>query len=510
MNRANGPFLLGSDLGTSSCKSIVMDSRGSIRGWATKDYATLRLRPGWAEQDPEEWFQAFCETVRRAIEQAQIDPAEIVILCIVGITHNAVLLDENERPLRPSIIYTDTRSKAQADDLLQKWGDKVFKRTWNQVSPIWTWPQLEWLRTHEQETWGLVRRIIFPKDYVRNCVAPSLISDTIDPAGSLLYDPCQGKWIADFYQSLGLSEDVFPKIRSPWEIVGKVTKQAARATGLAPGTNVITGTTDTAAEVFGVGALHPGQATIKLATVGRITAISAKPIDNPSFLNYPHVLEGLWYPGTATKFAASAFTWARKAFWDDGEGPYDYQLMDQAAETVPPGSGGVLFHPYLAGEFAPSWDPYLKGSYLGVSVDHTRAHFTRAVMEGVGFAIRDALESVIQMGLEVDEIRLLGGGTESKLWSQIITDIIGREAILPVGTDAAYGAALMAGVAAGIFDKTQATIDGLIKFQSRLCPDKARVALYNDLFGIYQEAAISMKEISHKLHGFQISTSSTE
>ena len=156
MNRANGPFLLGSDLGTSSCKSIVMDSRGSIRGWATKDYATLRLRPGWAEQDPEEWFQAFCETVRRAIEQAQIDPAEIVILCIVGITHNAVLLDENERPLRPSIIYTDTRSKAQADDLLQKWGDKVFKRTWNQVSPIWTWPQLEWLRTHEQETWGLV------------------------------------------------------------------------------------------------------------------------------------------------------------------------------------------------------------------------------------------------------------------------------------------------------------------------------------------------------------------
>ncbi|MBN1149510.1 MAG: hypothetical protein JXA78_19775 [Anaerolineales bacterium] len=508
MDNPNGPYLLGSDLGTSSCKSIIIDSRGAICGWATKDYATLRLHPGWAEQDPQAWYQAFCETVRQAIERSQVDPAEIVMVSIVGVTHNAVLLDEHGQALRPSILYTDTRSASQADDLLHRWGGRVFERTWNQLSPLWTWPQLEWLRQQEQETWGRVRRILFPKDYVRNRVAPSFVSDTIDPAGSLLYDPCRGEWIAEFYQSLGLSQDVFPEIRSPWEIVGGVCQEAASATGLAPGTNVIAGTTDTAAEVFGVGALHPGQATIKLATVGRITAISEKPIDNPSFLNYPHVLEGLWYPGTATKFAASAFTWARKAFWDDGESAYDYQLMDRAAESIPPGSSGVLFHPYLAGEFAPAWDPYLRGSYLGVSVDHTRAHFTRAVMEGVGFAIREALESVIRMGLEVDEIRLLGGGTESRLWAQIITDIVGREAILPVGTDAAYGAALMAGVAAGIFDKTQESIDALIKFQARLYPDSARVALYNDLFEIYQQAASLLKEISHKLHRFQTKFSS--
>jgi xylulokinase len=495
-------YVLGSDLGTSGCKCIIMDASGSICGWAIQDYPTTCRFPGWAEQNPQDWFKSFLATSRQAIRQAGIEPAQIAMICIDGITHNAVLLDEHNQVLRPSILYTDGRATSQTQALLETWGERIFQRTWNQASPIWTWPQLMWISEHEPHIWGKVKRILFPKDYVRYRVVPEFLSDTIDPAGTLLYDPVAREWVPEFYESLGLRRESLPLPRSPFEIIGAV--QAGVADHLRPGTPVVAGTTDTAAEVFGVGALHSGQATIKLATVGRITAVSPRPLPNPAFLNYPHILEGLWYPGSTTKFAASAYSWARRAFWDHEEHRWDYKCMDQIASDVSPGAEGILFHPYLAGEFAPSWDPHLRASFLGIGINHTRAHFTRAVMEGVGFAIRDALQTAIDLGLQVHEIRLLGGGAESELWAQIITDIINREVIIPVGTDAAFGAALMAGIAAGMFENTPQFIDSLVKVRARLAPHPARVSLYEELFGIYREAANAVKEVSHRLHDFQM------
>jgi xylulokinase len=503
MNSFSGPFVLGSDIGTSGCKSIIMDAQGQICGWSMKSYKTVSLFPGWAEQDPYDWYDAFCETTREAIQQANADPDEISMVCIVGITHNAVLLDQYDRVLRTSIIYTDIRSLEESEVIKNSYGDEIFKRTLNKVGPLWTWPQLLWIRENEREIWSQTKRILFPKDFVRHCISPSFISDTIDPVGTLLFDPLKRKWIHEFLESLGFPENGLPTTQPATQIVGEVTPDAAAATGLKPGTPVLTGTTDTAAEVFGVGALSSGQAVIKLATVGRIMAISTVPLPNPEFLNYPHVIDGLWYPGTTTKFAASAFSWAKRAFWDDGDQMYEYKIMDQTAESVPIGSGGILFHPYLAGEFAPSWDPYLRASFLGIGRDHTRAHFTRAVMEGVGFAIRHALESVLSMGLEVDEVRLIGGGAESRLWSQIIADILNRDIRVPVGTDAAFGAALMAGIGAGFFEMTADSISNVIKFRSDHSPSPESNKIYSELFKIYTEAACNLQGISHKLHYLQ-------
>jgi xylulokinase len=500
---SKGPYLVGSDLGTSGCKSIVMDSHGAVLGWAIKDYPTNCRHPGWAEQNPKDWFEAFKDTLHQSISQAKVEAKDIAMICIVGITHNAVLLDESERVLRPSIIYTDVRSTGQSRSLLQTWGECIFKKTWNQISPIWTWPQLLWILENEPEIWEQVNRIFFPKDYVRHLISPAFLSDTIDPAGSLLYDPVECVWISDFFESLGLRAENLPEVVSPYHIVGEINTETAQSLGLAKGIPVIAGTTDTAAEVFGVGATRPGQSTIKLATVGRITAINTKPLPSPDFLNYPHILKGLWYPGTSTKFAASAFSWARKAFWDDTSPEEIYKRMDASASTVPPGSDGLLFHPYLAGEFAPSWDPHLRACYTGVGLSHTRAHFTRAVMEGVGFALRSALESVIEMGLVVNEIRLIGGGAQSDLWAQIITDIINRDVLVPSGSDAAFGAALMAGIAAGIFDENPDEMRKLIKIRSHLEPEPSRRDLYEELFGIYREAAGAIQNVSHQLHHFQ-------
>ena len=503
MDELEGPFVLGSDLGTSGCKSIVLDAGGNICGWAIESYPTSRPYLGWAEQQPEDWFDAFCRTTRKAIQQARIDPKDIVMVGIVGITHNAVLLDGEDHVLRPSILYTDTRSLPQTDALLAQWGNQVFQKTWNQIGPIWTWPQLLWIREREPYIWDKIQRILFPKDYVRHRLTPSFVSDTIDPVGTLLYDPMQLQWIDEFVHSLGLPVDVLPPPRNPLEIAGRVTDEGASATGLRPGTSVIVGTTDTAAEVFGVGALRPGQAIIKLATVGRIASVSQQPLDHPTVFNYPHVFPGLWYPGTGTKFAASAFTWARQVFWDPGRNQYDYRAMSEAAESVPAGSEGLVFHPYLAGEFAPSWDPHLRGSFLGVGINHQREHFTRAVMEGVAFAIRDALKSVLEMGLEVSEVRLIGGGSTSMLWAQIITDNLHREVLVPEGTDAAFGAALLAGVASGLFEGTPESLDSLIEIRTRLVPDSQHTMKYDELFSIYQHSAIALKDISHRLQAFQ-------
>ena len=362
-----------------------------------------------------------------------------------------------------------------------------------------------WLREEEPHIWERVRKILFPKDYVRYRLVPMFVTDKIDPIGTLLYDPIDGQWIEEFCNSLGLPAKAFPQSVSPLQVVGKVSKSSAEVTGLYPGTPVIAGTTDTAAEVFGTGALTPGQTIIKLATVGRIAAVSQNPLDHPTVLNYPHVLPGLWYPGTCTKFAASAFSWARQVFWDHDGNHYDYKLMDQAVETVPPGAEGLLFHPYLAGEFAPSWDPHLRASFLGVGINHHRAHFTRAVMEGVAFALRDALMSILLMGLCVNELRLIGGGATSRIWAQIITDNLKREVLVPEGTDAAYGSALLAGLAVGMFDKSPEGIDHLIKIRSRLTPDKRRTLLYDELFSIYKQSADATKELSHRLQVFQTS-----
>ena len=320
--------------------------------------------------------------------------------------------------------------------------------------------------------------------------------------------PSMGNGLMNFVIHWAYQQKHSPNPFLPLQIVGGISKSGAEAAGLYPGTPIIAGTTDTAAEVFGTGALTPGQTIIKLATVGRIAAVSQNPLDHPTVLNYPHVLPGLWYPGTCTKFAASAFSWARQVFWDQDGHHYDYKRMNQAVETVPPGSDGLLFHPYLAGEFAPSWDPHLRASFLGVGINHQRAHFTRAVMEGVAYALRDALMSILEMGLYVKELRLIGGGATSGIWGQIITDNLQREVLVPEGTDAAYGSALLAGIAAGMFDKSSEGIDHLIKIRSRLTPEKRHMIIYDELFSIYKQSADATKALSHRLHAFQTSESS--
>ena len=492
-------FVVASDLGTGGCKTVVVDERGMVVASAQSEYRTTYPRPGWCEQNPQDWLDAVCATVRDVLAQTDLPSSQIAAFGLVGVTHNAVLLDAQGQPLRPTILIYDTRSQVECDEISARWGDEIFRRTRNSISPLWTWPQLLWLKRHEPQVWTATRAILFQKDYVRHCLAPSLVSDLIDVEGSLLFDPIANEWIDDFVADLGLSVSVLPKVVKPTDVVGHIDGRGAALTGLPVGTPVVAGTTDTVAEVFGAGALRPGQGTVKLASVGRIACVAAGPSDHPTLLNYRHVVEGLWYPGTACKYATSTYRWLRETMW--GEIPY--QAMSAAAATISPGCDGLLFHPHLQGEWVPYWDTRLRGDFVGMTMRHGRSHFTRAVMEGVAFALRAGVEYMEALGLPFDDIRLIGQGATSSLWAQIIADTLNRPILIPLERDAAYGAALITGMGLGLFPTDAGTIATLIQIQEQREPSTACASLYDELFHIYQDADVALKSISHRLTDFE-------
>jgi xylulokinase len=489
-------YVLASDLGSGSCKTVIVDARGEEVAGAGAEYPTLHPHPGWVEQNPDDWYRCFARTARQAITEAGIEAGQIAMVGLVGVTHNTVLLDDHDRPLRNAILTFDQRSVAQCREIEARWGDRVFSETLNAVTPLWSWPQLLWIKQNEAETWRAVRRLLFQKDYVRHRLAPGFITDTIDAAGTLLYDPVARRWLPDFYEDLGLTAAALPELAAPLDIVSHVSRQGSLDTGLPEGTPVIAGTSDTAAEVFGSGLLRPGQGMVKLASVGRLAVVNGKPLPDPHILNYRHVLEGLWYPGSGTKSAATIPRWLRDNLWKGA----DYAELDREAAAVPPGSEGLLFQPHLHGEWIPHWDEMLRANFIGATIRHGRGHFGRAALEGVAFSIREGIEALASVGLQYREYRLIGGGAKSRLWRRIMCDCLGRQLAVPLNQDAAYGAALITGSASGLIDPAPEALETLIRLEEVIDPDARTHELYSELFAVYKEADRALVDTAHRLH----------
>ena len=496
--------VIASDLGSGSCKTIVVDLHGRVASAAQQEYKTYYPHPGWVEQEPEDWYTAFCATVRTVMEQADVTADQVAGVGIVGVTHNVVLLDEHDRPLCRSILIFDSRSSAEVEAILERWGDQVWEKTLNDITPVWTWPQLLWIREHRPEVWRKTKRILFQKDYVRHRIAPAYVTDVIDAGGTLFFDPVKETWIEPFCEDLQLDNSWLPEVVSPMDVVTKVSPQGAVDTGLAVGTPVITGTTDTVAEVLGSGAVRPGEAVVKLASVGRIAAVTSEPMRSPHILNYRHVFDGLWYPGTASKSAATSVRWLRDTAWSEGCQETAYARMDQAAYEVPPGSDGLIFHPHLLGEWAPYWDDNMRGSFVGLTARHTRAHLTRAVMEGVGFSLKDALAEMENLGLKPKDIRLIGQGSKGAVWSYIIANILDRPLMVPEQVDAAYGTALITAMGIGALDQSPEALDPVIAMRTKIDPDPNVSSTYAALFEIYRHADQALQSVDLQLGEFEL------
>ena len=473
-------YLLGIDFGGGSSKATLIDEIGNMVAENTVEYPTYYPELGRCEQAPEDWDKALCENVQGLLQKSGILAEDILALAIDSATHTWVMCDEDFVPIRPAIHWTDSRSREQAQRLKKEYGEMIFEKSFHKPDTIWTLPQILWVQEKESEHFEKLRYIFFEKDYIRYGLTGVYCTDYIEAQGSMLLDCNTGQWSEELLQLAGIKKEMLPPIVNPTDVIGSVTKEAAIRTGLAEGTPVICGTTDTVMEVFASGAVNPGDVTVKLATAGRICVITEEPYPNQHLVNYAHIADGLWYPGTATKAAASSYRWYRDTFGGD------YPELNEGAQRVPVGSEGLRYHPYINGELTPYADPLLCGSFVGIRATHTKAHFTRSVLEGVSLSLLHSKKTLEHLGISLGgRATIIGGGAKGDLWRQITADCLGMELVKTVSSDSSLGSAMLAGVAMGVFDSPQDAVKACIKAESITVPVAENTAIYEHIFEEY-------------------------
>lgn len=473
-------YLLGVDFGGGSTKATLIDTTGKIVAENTVEYPTYYPELGWCEQSPEDWNEAFDANVKGLLAKSAINPSDILALAIDSATHTWVMCDEKMKPIRPAIHWTDSRSRSQANYLRETYGELIFEKSFHKPDTIWTLPQILWVKENEPASFEKMCYIFFEKDYIRYCLTGVYCTDYIEAQGSMLFDCNTNEWSEELLELAGIREEMLPPIVKPTDVIGAVTEEAASRCGLKSGTPVICGTTDTVMEVFASGAVHEGDATVKLATAGRICVITDKPHPNQHLVNYAHVVDGLWYPGSATKAAASSYRWYRDTFGGD------YAELNVGAEEVPIGSEGLVYHPYINGELTPYADPLLCGSFIGMRATHTKAHFTRSVLEGVAYSLLHSKKTLEEIGIAPKgKATIIGGGAKGELWRQIVADCLGMELVKTVSSDSSLGSAMLAGVAIGVFESCEAAVNACIQVECVTTPVKENTEKYQKLFEEY-------------------------
>ena len=486
----NMKYLLGIDFGGGASKATLLCENGEIVATGTSEYPTHYPKPGYAEQNPEDWVKATCENITSVLQKSGIKASDIACISLDAATHTAVITDDDFNVIRPAIYWTDTRSTAEVAYLKENFAEVIDREVFHKPDTIWSLPELMWIKNNEPENWARVRKILFAKDYVRHRLTGDYVTDYIEAEGSMMFDINKMEWSKTLCDVLGISTDMLPEIVKPTDKVGYITKEAASLTGLSEGTPVICGTTDTVMEVFASGAVSCGQMTLKLATAGRICVITDKAYPDINLINYSHIIDGLFYPGTATKSCAASYRWFRDTFGDD------YKTLDELAVSVPVGSDGLVFHPYLNGELTPYANPSLCADFVGVRASHTKAHFTRAVLEGVAMSMLDCMETLESLHIpHEDSAVIIGGGGKSPLWRQMISDALGIRLVTMKHSDSSLGSAMLAGVASGIFKNPEQAVSICNETVSETLPNAENTAKYRKLFKKYKAIQKALEPI---------------
>jgi len=498
-------YFIGIDIGAGSLKSTIVAIDGSVRGSASMELRTHTPHPGWSEQDPADWWRALCDTVPRALAEAGLQAGQVAAVAISAGAHTPVLEDAQGRVIRPAILWSDSRSGAESTLLQERHGAEILEIACNRPAPTWTQPQLLWLARHEPDALARTSRLYVAKDWLRSRLTGTWETDATEAVGTLLYDARRGAWSERLCAMVDFDVRLLPPIVEPTDVVGRVTPQAASESGLAAGTPVVCGSSDTSVEAFGAGATTTGAGTVKLATAAAISIIGDGPRPSPTVINYPFCVPGHWYTIGATNSCASAHRWLRDTFFMDGatSGSEAFERMDRDAAAAEAGALGLMFHPYLQGERTPHWDPLLRADFIGMTFAHQRRHFARALYEGIALSLRDVLEALRGQGLTMSEARIIGGGSRSAAWRQIVADVLGISVLMPRVTDASFGAALIAAVGVGAFPDAATAAARTVSVVARHDPNPAMRGLYDDLHGIYRDAAHALVDINHRLNALR-------
>lgn len=489
--------VLGIDTSTTATKAVVIDRAGHTVAEGVSEYGYDIPRPGWSEQDPASWWTATVAAIRSALAAAGIGGDDVAAVGLTGQMHGLVVLDRDREVIRPAILWNDQRTAAQCDDIRRRVGPhRLVEVTGNDALTGFTAPKLLWVRDEEPDHFGRIAHVLLPKDYVRLRLTDELALDKADGAGTLLFDLAARDWSPEVLRALDLDAAWFPTTYEGPAVTGEITNAVAEATGLVAGTPVVAGGGDQAANAVGVGVVDPGTMALSLGTSGVVFAATDAPRIEPNgrVHAFCHAVPDRWHLMGVMLSAAGSLRWYRDTLAPEASFP---DLSEEAA-TAPAGSDGLLFLPYLTGERTPHPDPDARGAFVGLTVQHERAHLTRAVMEGVAFGLRDGLDLMLAAGTpKPEQIRASGGGVRSAVWRQILADVLEAEiATIATAEGAAFGAGLLAAVGAGWFDSVQEAVGAVVAVTpaAEPGPDRGR---YRELHTRYRELYPALADHFH-------------
>lgn len=499
MHLMNTEFVLGLDLGTSSCKVSAVTLSGKILGSLHKEYVTQTPHSGWAEQQPEDWIKALSQASHALLERYNLDPGKARGLAITSAAHIAVLLDEAGEVIRPAILWNDQRSCEQAEQLSKFVGEKVFEQAGNWPSTTWSLPHLLWIQENDPDSWRKTHHILLSKDYIGYRLTGKKATDPAAAVSAMLYDVKSECWSPELCNYAGINMTWLPDVSPIGGELGKLSPAGAELLGLDTQVRVYNGTMDSTAETFAAGVRDEGDCVIRLASAGGLHGIARTPGFDRKLISYPYVVPGYWLSQAGTSTCAAAVSWAAKLFMDSTQTRPDFGAWSDLASESPAGSNGLMFHPYLMGERCPHWDPSLRGSFTGMGLHHTRGDVARAIYEGTAFSLLDASSALIARGSKVKNIKIVGGGGKSELWCQTLSNVFNARVKFIPGADSSYGAAIISLYGLGLYHSiNEVPSDLLISGTEKSYePDHVAHEMYSELFIKYKYVSSKLSEIAH-------------
>lgn len=485
---------VGVDLGTSSVKLLLMDETGDIKNIAMREYPLYFPKPGWSEQNPEDWYSAVVDGIKELTKD--FDKSQIDGISFSGQMHGLVILDENDNVIRPAILWNDGRTQAECDYLNNEIGrEKLSSYVANMALTGFTAPKILWVKNNEPENFAKIKKVMLPKDYIAYKLSGIHCTDVSDASGMILLDVKNKCWSKEMLEICGLKEEQMAKIHESYQIVGNVTEKASKETDLPTSTKVIAGGGDQAVAAVGTGTVGNGKCNVSLGTSGVVFISTDKfAVDPDNALHaFAHADGKYHFMGVMLSAAASSKWWVEEIL-----ATKDYKTEEGAVAKL--GENNVFFLPYLMGERTPHNNPNARGTFIGMTMDTTRADMTQAMLEGVAFALRDSFEIVKSLGVSLDRIRINGGGAKSPLWCKIIADVLNVKVDKINSSEGpAFGAAILAAVGCGKYTSVEEACNTLVKVVKTTEQDPKEVELYNKKYEIFRQIYPSLKEMYDKM-----------
>lgn len=488
-----GPYLLGIDIGGTGAKAGVFTLDGILVRTGYGEYQMISDVPGQAEHDAEAWWLSTVQAVRDAICDV---PADEILAIGIGCTNGLVAVDRQGKPLRPAIMLWDQRALPEVDRIRKLLdADTVFNITGNPVAPgAYSLPTILWLKHNEPQTFQAAHKLMVPGGYLVARLTGEFTIDYSRASTTLLFDIREKKWHQPFLEALDIPVEKLPRPEPSDAVVGKITAEAASLTGLRPGIPVIAGCMDTLGASIGSGVMRQGECFVIMGTAARVSGPLEKAVFDSRFMNCTHVIPEHWLYIGAINGVGSSLRWIRDTFCQMEQGVADftgqdvYDLITAQADQSPPGSKGLLFLPYISGERTPIWNPYARGVFFGVTLGHNRNDFFRSVLEGAAFAIRHVVEILeIESGVAIRNLRIGGAAASSRVWNQIIADILGKKIVsLTQSHTEVLGAAILAGVGLGVYPDISSAIEKTVIPGEEFKPDPEALAAYDRLYPMYK------------------------